>query len=118
MEKLDQTDINYRLTLSRIVANITEFNDFSYDFFATGWIGILAKWSRDEDMRVQVTASLALANLDKEDNFPVVYPSKVYPLYPRNERKMRPNVDVIFVHGLLGGGKILNCYKGIKNVTN
>lgn len=103
MEKLDQTDINYRLTLCRIVANITEFHDFSYDFFITGWIGILAKWSRDEDMRVQVTASLALANLDKEDNFPVVYPSKVYPLYPRNERKMQPNVDVIFVHGLLGG---------------
>lgn len=103
MEKLDQTDINYRLTLCRIVANITEFNDFSYDFFIMGWIGILAKWSRDEDMRIQVTASLALANLDKADNFPVVYPSKVYPLYPRNERKMTPNVDVIFVHGLLGG---------------
>ncbi|XP_063709707.1 protein SERAC1 isoform X2 [Culicoides brevitarsis] len=103
MEKLDQTDINYRLTLCRIVANLTEFNDFSYDFFVTGWIGILAKWSRDEDMRIQVTASLALANLDKEDNFPIVYPSKVYPLYPRNERKLKPNVDVIFVHGLLGG---------------
>uniref|UniRef100_A0A336M9E7 Protein SERAC1 n=1 Tax=Culicoides sonorensis TaxID=179676 RepID=A0A336M9E7_CULSO len=103
MEKLDQTDINYRLTLCRIIANITEYNDFSYDFFVTGWIGILAKWGRDEDMRVQVTASLALANLDKTDNFPIVYPSKVYPLYPRNERKLTPNVDVIFVHGLLGG---------------
>lgn len=103
LEKLEQNDVNMRLTLCRIMANITEFGDLAYDFFATGWLRILAKWARDEDMRVQVTASLALANLDKDDVFNVVYPTKVYPLYPKNERKEQPNVDVIFIHGLLGG---------------
>lgn len=103
LEKLDQTDINLRLTLCRIVANISEFNDYTYDFFVTGWIGILARWFRDEDMRVQVTAALALSNLDKTDNFRAVYSSKVYSLYPKGERKRKPRADVIFIHGLLGG---------------
>lgn len=103
IEKFDKTDINMRLTLCRIVANISEHDDFAYHFFVTGWVGLLAKWACDEDMRIQVTALLALANLDKDDNFPVTYPSKVYPLHPKQERKTQPNVDVIFVHGLLGG---------------
>lgn len=73
------------------------------DVFATGWVGVLAEMSRHPDLRVQVTAAKALTNMDADDHNGYAYRSRVYPLYPLFCSRRRPDVDVVFVHGLLGG---------------
>lgn len=103
VEKLYSNNIDIKLILSRIVANLSVYGDCSYDFFATGWINILSKWQKDVDMRMQVTTDLTLSNLDRDDPNSFSYESNVYPLYPKGRRKNKPDLDVIFVHGLLGG---------------
>lgn len=110
VEKLYQDDIDMKLTLSRIIANLSvgsdadgDDDDRSYDFFASGWLNILSRWQKDIDMRMQVTTDLTLSNLDRDDPNCFTYESNVYPLYPKSRRENKPDVDVVFVHGLLGG---------------
>ncbi|XP_058832131.1 protein SERAC1 isoform X2 [Topomyia yanbarensis] len=102
-EKLFKDNIDVKLIISRIVANLSVCGDCAYDFFASGWISILSRWQKDIDMRMQVTTDLTLSNLDRDDPNCFSYESNVYPLYPKGRRKRRPDVDVIFIHGLLGG---------------
>nr|XP_019536327.2 protein SERAC1-like isoform X3 [Aedes albopictus] len=103
VEKLYSDNIDMKLTLARIIANLSVHGDRTYDFFASGWINILSKWQKDVDMRMQVTTDLTLSNLDRDDPNSFSYEYNVYPLYPKGRRKNKPDVDVIFVHGLLGG---------------
>ncbi|XP_062564751.1 protein SERAC1 isoform X2 [Armigeres subalbatus] len=103
VEKLYKDNIDMKLILARIIANLSVCGDHAYDFFASGWINILSKWQRDVDMRMQVTTDLTLSNLDQDDPNSFSYESNVYPLFPKGRRKNKPDVDVIFVHGLLGG---------------
>ncbi|XP_029731877.2 protein SERAC1 isoform X1 [Aedes albopictus] len=103
VEKLYSDNIDMKLTLARIIANLSVHGDRAYDFFASGWINILSKWQKDVDMRMQVTTDLTLSNLDRDDPNSFSYEYNVYPLYPKGRRKNKPDVDVIFVHGLLGG---------------
>lgn len=102
-EKLYTDNIDIKLILSRIIANLSVCGDRGYDFFATGWISILSKWQKDIDMRMQVTTDLTLSNLDRDDPNSFSYESNVYPLYPKGRRKNKPDLDVVFIHGLLGG---------------
>ncbi|XP_055593284.1 protein SERAC1 isoform X2 [Uranotaenia lowii] len=103
VEKLFKDDIDMKLILSRIIGNLSVCNNRVYDFFASGWIGILSRWHQDIDIRMQVTTDLTLANLDRDDPNRFTYESNVYPLYPKGRRKQKPDADVIFIHGLLGG---------------
>lgn len=102
VEKLYRDSIDMKLMLSRIVANLSVCEDRAYDFFASGWIGIMSRWQKDIDMRMQVTTDIALSNLDRDDPNGFNYESNVYPLYPKGRRKNKPDVDVVFIHGLLG----------------
>lgn len=68
-----------------------------------GWIGILANWARDSDMRLSVTAGRALANFDRDEQFKANYGRGIYSLHPILRTDGQSKVDVIFVHGLLGG---------------
>lgn len=109
VEKHYRDDIDMKLTLSRIIANLSvgsdaaSDDDRSYDFFASGWLSILSRWQKDVDMRMQVTTDLTLSNLDRDDPNCFTYESNVYPLYPKSRRENKPDVDIVFVHGLLGG---------------
>ncbi|XP_065086920.1 protein SERAC1 isoform X2 [Ochlerotatus camptorhynchus] len=103
VEKLYTDNIDIKLLLSRIIANLSVCGDCGYDFFATGWISILSKWQKDVDMRMQVTTDLTLSNLDRDDPNSFSYESNVYPLYPKGRSKNKPDLDVVFIHGLLGG---------------
>lgn len=58
---------------------------------------------RDDDLRVQVTSCKALSNLDKDDPNNFLYPNKIYPLYPTQRILRKPELDIVFIHGLLGG---------------
>lgn len=68
-----------------------------------GWIGILAAWSRHEDARLASPASRALVNLDFDDNENEQYFQRIYPLYPLHRVTPKRKLDIIFIHGLLGG---------------
>lgn len=102
IEKLFPQSGEMRFLLSKVMANISMCNEFSYDFFVTGWVGLLAQWTRSDDLRLQVTAAKALANMDVDDNLSFTYQPRVYPLYPRTRIRTEPEVDIVFVHGLLG----------------
>uniref|UniRef100_A0A182TAY3 Uncharacterized protein n=1 Tax=Anopheles maculatus TaxID=74869 RepID=A0A182TAY3_9DIPT len=102
-EKLFRSDIDMKLLISRLVGNLSACEGLGYEFYASGWIGILARWKRDVDMRMQVTADLTLENLDQDDPNGFRYAPKVYPLHPRGRQQAKPAVDVVFIHGLLGG---------------
>ena len=66
-----------------------------------GWIGLLAHWARDRDLRLSVTAAVALENLDTDGKYR--YGRGIYSLHPTMRMPSRPKVDVVFIHGLLGG---------------
>lgn len=100
--KLFHSDINLRFLLAKIVANFTVCHEYYNDFFVTGWIGVLSRWTRNPDIRIQATAAKALANLDVDDIYPTEYRAKIYPLYPLIRSRQKPQLDVIFIHGLLG----------------
>lgn len=68
-----------------------------------GWIGILLRWSRSDDIRLSAQAISALANLDTDGNDKAKYPQSVYLLYPLHRVHATTKMDVVFLHGLLGG---------------
>lgn len=103
--KLFHADVTMRFLLAKIIANFSVCQMYYNDFFVTGWIGVLSRWTRNPDIRIQATAAKALANLDVDDTYPSEYRSKVYPLYPLIRSRQKPQLDVIFIHGLLGKSK-------------
>lgn len=100
IQKMFHQNLEIRFLLAKLISNMSLVA--CDDFFVTGWIGILAKWSRHPDLRVQVTAAKALNNMDRDDNIACKYPNRIYPLHPKTQLKRRPDVDIVFVHGLLG----------------
>ncbi|XP_031640508.1 protein SERAC1 isoform X2 [Contarinia nasturtii] len=101
--KLFHADINLRFLLAKIVANFTVCHEYYDDFFGVGWVGVLSRWTRNPDIRIQATAAKALANLDIDDISPSEYRAKIYPLYPLIRSRQKAQLDIIFIHGLLGG---------------
>lgn len=97
-------NIDIRMILTKIVTNMTSSHESIIDyFFKSGWIYLLSDWQHDADLRIQVLAATSLNNLDKYDTSGFVYQPKLYPLYPRGKINEKPALDVIFVHGILGG---------------
>lgn len=122
--KVFHDDINLRFLLAKIIANLSVCDEYYNDFFCTGWIGVLSRWTRNPDIRVQATAAKSLANLDIEDISGNEYRAKVYPLYPLIRSRQKPQLDVVFIHGLLGewtsifdnGRKIANSTTNSDNI--
>lgn len=102
LKKIFEEDKETLTNLCKTLANMSLAEDCLQDFFESGWVGVLADWQTDLDMRLQVIASKALANLDKDDPNNAEYPPNVYPLHPRLRTRNKPKGDVVFVHGLLG----------------
>ncbi|KAG5863722.1 hypothetical protein JTB14_022715 [Gonioctena quinquepunctata] len=67
----------------------------------SGWIGILSEWMKHPDVRISIPAARALANLDIDNEH--LYSRRLYLLYPMMRTLKDQDVDVVFVHGLLGG---------------
>lgn len=104
--KLFHNDMNLRFLLTKVLANLSVCHAHSNDFFVTGWVGVLARWTRNPDIRIQVTAAKALANMDIDDKYPNEYQAKVYPLYPLIRSRQKQQLDIVFIHGLLGTWKM------------
>lgn len=63
----------------------------------------MAEWVKESDIRISAPAARTLANLDSDDEFDAVYQQRMYVLHPMLRSDQNTNVDVVFVHGLLGG---------------
>lgn len=99
-----EDNFDIKMILAKIVTNMTSAQERIIDHFhKSGWIYMLSNWQRDDDLRIQVFAATSLNNLDKFDTSGFVYQPKLYPLYPRGRINERPALDLIFVHGILGG---------------
>ena len=68
-----------------------------------GFIGLLAKWAKSSNIKLSAPAGCALHNLDADDNKEVKLLSHLHLLHPLLRRIDTPKVDVVFIHGLLGG---------------
>lgn len=71
--------------------------------YGTGWIGVLAKLLKHDDIRINGPAARALANLDTDDHVDSKFERKIYLLHPTYRSQANQDVDVVLVHGLLGG---------------
>ena len=73
-----------------------------------GWVGILAKWKQNPNLLVSLPATKALCNMDQEYGGHKFEPG-IYLLLPNDRHVQHKNnlsnwgVDVVFVHGLMGG---------------
>lgn len=102
VQKLFHSNTEVSYLLAKVLSNLSLCPGMAEHFFVTGWVGLLASMSRHPDIRVQVTAAKALSNMDESDFNHFQYPSRVYPLYPKFCSMQKPEVDIVFVHGLLG----------------
>lgn len=69
----------------------------------TGCIGLLARWTQHPNIRLSVPATRALANLDMDDRPEIKFSSHLHLLHPTMRCTEMPKLDVVFIHGLLGG---------------
>lgn len=103
IKKIFNDNINMCILLAKIISNISLHTKYLQDIFQAGWIGTLVEWSQSNNVRLSAPASRALANLDIDENKYVKYPRCIYLLHPLHKTTTNINLDVIFLHGLLGG---------------
>lgn len=75
-------------------------------------------WSKNKDIRLSVPAGCALANLDIDKNKHIKYHRNVYLLHPLHRSDITSKIDVIFLHGLLGGVFVTWRQRDIKDDTH
>ncbi|PNF22236.1 Protein SERAC1 [Cryptotermes secundus] len=97
----DDTDVTIKLV--NLLANISVQDGMLHHFFVTGCIGLLAQWKQHPDIRLSVPATRALANLDMDDTPEIKFSSHLHLLHPTMRHVDLPKLDVVFIHGLLGG---------------
>lgn len=97
----DDTDVTIKLV--NLLSNISMQDGMQQHFFVTGCIGLLARWAQHPNIRLSIPATRALANLDVDDTPEIKFSSHLHLLYPTVRRIDLPKLDVVFIHGLLGG---------------
>lgn len=97
----DDTDVTIKLV--KVLSNISVQDGMLQHFFATGCIGLLARWAQHPNIQLSVTATRTLANLDVDGTPEIKFSSHLHLLYPTLRRFDLPKLDVVFIHGLLGG---------------
>ncbi|XP_025158727.1 protein SERAC1 isoform X2 [Harpegnathos saltator] len=103
IQKICKDDTEVCVLLARIISNVSLHSEYLENIFESGWIGILSRWSRSDDIRLSAQAHRALANLDAEGNEGAKYPRRIYLLHPLHRTHATIKMDVVFLHGLLGG---------------
>ncbi|XP_025833566.1 protein SERAC1 isoform X1 [Agrilus planipennis] len=97
----DNVDVN--ISICKILSHVSFFPQFLDEMFTIGWIRILGEWSRNIDLRLSLPAVKTLANLETDKHIAGLYSRSLYVLYPTCDSEEETYVDVIFIHGLLGG---------------
>lgn len=86
----------------RIISNICVHEELHPYILASGWLWYLVKMSKSELLPMRMQASKALANLDRK-YVEEKYLDGVYLIHPRHRTENDPAVDIVLIHGLLGG---------------
>ncbi|XP_073997793.1 protein SERAC1 isoform X3 [Rhodnius prolixus] len=90
------------LLLVKLIKLIATYPEHLNDLYVTGWIGVLAKWVNDTDNRLSVPAATVLTNMDRDCGTKLG--KNLYLLHPTHRQIQETTaVDVVLVHGLLGG---------------
>ncbi|XP_012256701.2 protein SERAC1 [Athalia rosae] len=103
VQKYYGDDVNICILLAKILSNLSMYDEYLVDIHELGWVGVLAKWVGHKDVRLAAPAGRALANLDADENSDEKYPRRIYLLHPLHRTRSTTKLDVIFMHGLLGG---------------
>lgn len=111
-------NIEVLILVAKIISNLSLHLDCIDDLFVAGWIGILAEWSRNEDVRLSAPSARALANLDTDTNDNNIYSRRIYLLHPMYRDKCQKKIDICFIHGLLGGVFVTWRQRDNKNKLN
>nr|CAH7741056.1 unnamed protein product [Callosobruchus chinensis] len=94
-------NIDMNIKLCQIISYMSLDRDILEPMHKSGWIGILYDWTKHDDVRISIPAARALANLDFDSQS--IYNRYVYLLFPTGRTSSGQELDVVFVHGLLGG---------------
>uniref|UniRef100_H2YVV1 Protein SERAC1 n=1 Tax=Ciona savignyi TaxID=51511 RepID=H2YVV1_CIOSA len=86
----------------RTVSNICLHESLHPQIHQSGWITLLAEISKSGHASLRTQASRGLANLDR-DSMKEKFSDGVYVLYPKHRSKLKPEADIVFIHGLMGG---------------
>ncbi|CAK9304888.1 unnamed protein product [Gordionus sp. m RMFG-2023] len=78
-DSIQKIDILCRL--ADIISNVCQFPQFAPQISQSGWLGILVRWSRSDNLSLSLRAFRALTNLDFP-NSGLVYPAGVYLCHP------------------------------------
>jgi len=94
--------------IGKIISNISLHPQYHRAVFQSGWVGLLAEWKQHPSLLVSLPATKALCNLDQEFGGHKYEPG-IYLMLPNDRHVQHKNnrsnwgVDVVFVHGLMGG---------------
>lgn len=79
--------------------------DYKLFIYDLGWISILFEWKNHKNFRIQSWANRTLLNMDDEDpiNGDYMFGKQTVLLYPKNRYHQDSKIDIVLVHGLLGG---------------
>ena len=94
--------------IGKIISNISLHPQYHKAIFQSGWVGLLAKWKQHPNLLISLPATKALCNLDQEYGGHKYEPG-IYLMLPNDRHVQHKNnlsnwgVDVVFIHGLLGG---------------
>ncbi|XP_025993627.2 protein SERAC1 isoform X3 [Solenopsis invicta] len=103
IQKMCDDDVEMCILLARILSNISLHSEYLETIYESGWIGILSRWSNSDDIRLSAQAISALVNLDIDGNEKAKFPQSIYLLHPLHRVHAATKMDVVFLHGLLGG---------------
>ncbi|XP_077259175.1 protein SERAC1 isoform X1 [Temnothorax americanus] len=103
IQKICSDDVEMCVLLARILSNMCLHSEYLEAIYESGWIGILSRWSHSDDIRLSAQAISALMNLDRDGNEKAKYAQSIYLLYPLHRVHAATKMDVVFLHGLLGG---------------
>jgi len=101
-------NVRIKSIIGKILSNISLHPEYHRAVWQAGWVGLLAEWKQDPNILVSLPATKALCNLDQEFGGHKYGPG-IYLMLPNDRHVQHKNnrsnwgVDVVFVHGLMGG---------------
>ncbi|CAG2100556.1 unnamed protein product [Medioppia subpectinata] len=107
--------------IAQTLANLSVYKDFHSHFWSTNWFGVLVEWLQSDRLEWSLSAAKILYNLNEDSNENLL-PDSIYVLNPIFHDKIDKNVDIVLVHGLLGGTfktwRQNDTEKDVKGATN
>ncbi|ESO82622.1 hypothetical protein LOTGIDRAFT_108969, partial [Lottia gigantea] len=91
-----------KILIGRILANLSIIKQLHDSIITSGWISILAEWINCNSLVLTSLAAKILSNLDS-DFIHHTLEEGVYILHPIHRTKKKPILDIVLIHGIMGG---------------